>query len=90
MRRVAGLRFRRQHPIDRYVLDFYCPAARVAVELDGPHHDDDEQREHDARRTAVLARRGIVVLRFSNQEANRNPLEVLANIEAVCRQRSAA
>jgi adenine-specific DNA-methyltransferase len=76
MRRLAGFRFRRQHPIDHYVLDFYCPAVRVAIELDGPHHEDDAQREHDARRAVVLARRGIVVLRFSNDEANRNAFAV--------------
>ena len=65
-RSVNGLRFRRQHPLDGFVLDFYCPDARLCVELDGAVHDAQEER--DAARTAYLAARRITVIRFRNEE----------------------
>ena len=60
--RLAGLRFRRQHPIGPYILDFYCPSARLAVEVDGFAHDTAARVLHDERRQAWLAQRGIMVL----------------------------
>ncbi|WP_138140785.1 endonuclease domain-containing protein [Brevundimonas vancanneytii] len=60
---LEGLKFRRQHPVGSYILDFYCPAARLAVEVDGAGHDDPEQIVHDARRTVWLKTQGIEVLR---------------------------
>jgi very-short-patch-repair endonuclease len=63
---VLGHKFRRQHPIDRFIVDFYCASARLAIEVDGPIHD--EQREHDAVRQARLESLGIRVLRFTNAE----------------------
>ncbi len=62
--RLAGLRFRRQHPIGPYILDFYCAEARLAVEVDGLAHDTEGQARRDERREAWLAERGIRVLRF--------------------------
>jgi len=59
-----GVSFRRQHPIGPYVLDFYCPSLRLAIEVDGDEHD--LRRKSDARRTAYLAKARIEVLRFSN------------------------
>src|SRR4051812_41235769 len=65
MHRLDGLGFRRQHPAGANILDFYCSFAKLAVEVDGPHHDDDpDQAEHDRRRDAWLAREGIGVLRL--------------------------
>ncbi len=63
-RRLNGLAFRRQHPIGSYVLDFYCPAARLAVEVDGKIHETPAQIEHDFRREQWLSKRGIKVLRI--------------------------
>jgi very-short-patch-repair endonuclease len=57
--------FRRQHPIGPYILDFYCPLAKLAVEIDGAGHGEDAQREHDERRDAWLRSRGITVYRTS-------------------------
>jgi very-short-patch-repair endonuclease len=65
-RAVNGLRFRRQHPMGGFVLDFYCPEVRLCVELDGPVHD--AQPERDAARTAHLDALGITVLRFRNED----------------------
>jgi putative DNA methylase len=75
-KQLDGFKFRRQHPIDRFVLDFYCPAARLAVELDGSQHNTEQGRAADAERTAWLNARGIRVLRFWNSE-------VFSNLEGV-------
>ncbi|WP_269515919.1 endonuclease domain-containing protein [Brevundimonas subvibrioides] len=64
-RALGGLKFRRQHPVGPYVLDFYCPEARLAVEVDGQHHADPEQFEKDEARTAWLAKQDIAVLRIA-------------------------
>ena len=64
-RRLEKWKFRRQVPVEGYVVDFFCAAARLVVEADGPHHDTPEQRAVDMRRDAVLCRHGFLVLRFS-------------------------
>ena len=63
-RRLAGLRVRRQHPIGPYILDFYCPAARLAIEVDGFAHDTAAGVRRDACREVWLAERGIRMLRI--------------------------
>ncbi|HET6972145.1 MAG TPA: DUF559 domain-containing protein [Phenylobacterium sp.] len=63
-RRLEGLKFRRQVPVGRYVLDFLCLRHRLVVEADGPFHD----AAHDAERDAWLAGQGFRVLRFSNSD----------------------
>ncbi|MBV9062058.1 MAG: endonuclease domain-containing protein [Alphaproteobacteria bacterium] len=69
---LAGLQFRRQHPIGPYILDFFCAASRVALEIDGAAHDSEAQYEHDQRRDAWLAREGIQVLRIAAAEILRD------------------
>jgi very-short-patch-repair endonuclease len=73
-RRLAGLKFRRQMPVDHYVVDFCCESARLIVEVDGGHHA--ERSADDATRTAALEARGYLVLRFWNNE-------VLGNLDGV-------
>jgi very-short-patch-repair endonuclease len=63
-RRFIDLKFRRQHPMGPYILDFYCPALKLAVELDGGQHNEPSQKRRDAKRTAWLEKRGIMVIRF--------------------------
>ena len=63
-RRLDGIRFRRQHPIGSYILDFYCEDARLAVEVDGESHSQAEAVEHDNRRTEWLNAHGISVVRI--------------------------
>ena len=75
-RRFCGVKFRRQHPVGRYILDFYCHDAQLAIELDGGGHAEDRQQEYDTERSAELAGEGIRVLRFWNHE-------VLQETEAV-------
>jgi very-short-patch-repair endonuclease len=62
---LAGLRFRRQHPIGAYILDFYCPHARLAVEIDGEGHSYPDQVAHDRRRDDWLRTQGVTVVRFA-------------------------
>src|SRR5438067_5602209 len=61
---LEGLRFRRQHPIGPYILDFYCPSARLAIEIDGFAHDTVAEANRDARRQEWLAQRDVRVLRL--------------------------
>ena len=61
---LDGLKFRRQHPVGPYVLDFFCPAARLCVEVDGQSHDTEDRQEKDAARDRWLARQGIMTLRI--------------------------
>jgi very-short-patch-repair endonuclease len=79
-RRLAGFKFRRQHPCGPYILDFYCPAERLAVELDGGQHFDPAARAYDQRRDLFLRRRRIQVLRFPTDLVFRDPLAVLEAI----------
>jgi very-short-patch-repair endonuclease len=78
---VDGLRFRRQHPVGRFVLDFYCPSCKLVVEVDGDVHD--EQTERDAARTAVLEAHGYRVLRFRNAQVIHELPWVVQTIAAV-------
>jgi very-short-patch-repair endonuclease len=79
-RAVNGLKFRRQHPLHGFVLDFYCPEVGLCVELDGGVHDEPDVREHDAARGAHLEARGIRVLRFRNDEVLQDLPTVLQRI----------
>lgn len=63
---LSGLKFRRQHPFDPYVLDFYCHEARLAVEVDGMSHDG--RADEDARRDRFLAANGVKTLRVSTSD----------------------
>ncbi len=79
-RRFLGLKFRRQHPVPPYVLDFYCEELCLAIELDGGQHNDDREIEHDRRRDAFLGQRGIRVLRYWNCDVLVRTEEVLTHL----------
>ena len=78
-KRTAGLRFRRQHAVGRVVLDFYCPAQKLAIEVDGGVHDEPVQAERDAERTKFLVSMGIQVLRIRNEE-------ILTDVDSVLKR----
>ena len=82
---VGGRRFRRQHGVGPYVLDFYCPSERLAIELDGAVHGTPEQATYDAERTRHLGRVGIRVIRFENRAVFDGPGGVVAAIAAAFR-----
>ncbi|MGA9397495.1 MAG: endonuclease domain-containing protein [Anaerolineaceae bacterium] len=77
-RRFAGYKFRRQHPVGRYILDFYCEQAKLAIELDGGQHQ--AQIIYDEKRTAQLNQAGIRVIRFWDNEVLTLPEQVLEDI----------
>ena len=66
--RNLDVKFRRQHPLGRYVLDFYCPELRLAIEVDGRQHLEADGLAGDAARTEALSQQGIRVVRFTNHE----------------------
>jgi very-short-patch-repair endonuclease len=71
-RRFSGYKFRRQHPIGIYYLDFFCEEAVLNLELDGSQHGFPDQRKHDEEREMFLQSRGIKTLRFWNSHLRRN------------------
>ena len=86
--RLAGAGFRRQVPIDGYIADFVCHAARLVIELDGGQHFSDEAEQRDASRSMVIEAKGFHVLRFSNHDVMTNRDGVLEIIAAVIVARS--
>ena len=66
-RRFDGCKFKRQFPIGRYIVDFYCAELKVAIELDGTHHRQPGMLDYDARRTAYLDSLGIRIIRVPNE-----------------------
>jgi len=79
-RKLNGLKFRRQHPLDKFIVDFYCNEKKLVVELDGGVHDETINKEYDEARTAMLAGLNIIVLRFKNEEVTNNLKGVLRKI----------
>ncbi len=67
-RQLEGFRFRRQHPVGSYFLDFYCPKIKLCIELDGDQHGQESVLRKDQQRTGFLATKNITVLRFWNDE----------------------
>ncbi len=81
-RKLKGFKFRRQHPIDCFIADFYCHEKRLIIEIDGEIHKF--QKQYDINRTAEMQRYGIQVLRFTNEEVMFNIRKVLNEIESCC------
>ncbi|KAA6325647.1 hypothetical protein EZS27_025163 [termite gut metagenome] len=80
-KQIEGLKFRRQHSVGSYILDFYCPEIRIAVELDGEVHHSPQAEEYDERRSDYLLKtQGIIVLRFENQMVFVYPEGILNSI----------
>ena len=80
---IEGFKFKRQHPIGRFIVDFYCGSCRLVIELDGDTHV--EQQEYDAARTAWLEQQGCRVIRFCNRDVCNNTDGVLEVILRACR-----
>ena len=83
-KKILGLRFRSQHPIDIFIADFYCHPIKLVIELDGGVHTSLEQKEYDIGRTAELNYWGIEVIRFNNSEIENDINRVIIKIEKVC------
>ncbi len=78
-KQLAGLKFRRQHPVGSFILDFYCPACKLVIEVDGEIHN--YQTDRDRARTSKLEEHGYTVLRFRNEQVLNNLPEVLVEIK---------
>ena len=78
---IHNLHFRRQHPIDRFIVDFYCAEVRLAIEVDGDIHE--QQQEYDAVRQDFIESLGITVLRFSNGDVSTQLKAVLERVGEV-------
>jgi very-short-patch-repair endonuclease len=76
-RHLAGMKFRRQFPVGRYILDFYSPQYKLGIEADGGQHYESNGREKDELRGEELSRAGVWILRFSDRE-------ILNNSDGVC------
>jgi very-short-patch-repair endonuclease len=81
-KQMDGKKFRRQHSVANYVLDFYCPEERIAIELDGKGHFEENQAAYDRKRDLFLASVGINVLRFENKWVWNNPDRLLEIVKS--------
>ena len=79
-KQLHGLQFYRQKPLGKYIVDFYCPSARLVIEVDGGQHYTEEGQAKDSRRDADLSTMGLNVLRFSNLDVVRNVDGVIAEV----------
>lgn len=87
-RRAGGYKFRRQHSLGPFIVDFYCLELQLAIEVDGATHEEPEKQEYDRRRTEYLNANGIEVLRLTDGEAlwsvDQCVARILSRIEAIC------
>ncbi|HYS55606.1 MAG TPA: endonuclease domain-containing protein [Thermoanaerobaculia bacterium] len=87
-REFHGVKFRRQVPIGRYIVDFYCPELKLAIEIDGRQHDAVWMSEHESERTVEIERHGIEIVRIENELLIRDPRTVEDILElAISRRR---
>ena len=86
--RGYAVRFQRQKTIDSFIVDFYCHAAKLVIEIDGSQHYESEGKIQDEERTAILARYGLEVLRFSNRDINTNFRGVCEQIDDVVKRKT--
>jgi len=87
-RRLAGFKFRRQHPLGRYIIDFYCHEAKLAIELDGGGHNEEASIEYDTLRSLEIENAGIRVIRFWNNEVLNDTAAVLESVYQLLQERA--
>lgn len=83
-RKPRGIKFRRQHPVGPYVIDFYCPAVKTGFEVDGFGHGTSDRPEHDERRTCFIAGQGIRLERIAASEVLADAERVAESIVGYC------
>jgi very-short-patch-repair endonuclease len=82
-RAVSGVKFRRQHPFEGFILDFYAPELRLAIEIDGDVHSSAGQQSYDRWRENRLAEVGVTVVRITNEEVAINLPDVVSRVRAI-------
>jgi very-short-patch-repair endonuclease len=80
-RQFLGYKFRRQHPVNGFILDFYCHQAKLGIELDGGQHFEPENAQYDEERSNILKELGIRVVRFRNDDVLQNTQAVMVAVE---------
>ena len=86
-KQIQGVQFYRQKPLLSFIVDFYCPAAKLVIELDGGQHFETEHQAKDQARDAALVGIGLKVLRFDNRQVLLETAAVLAVIDQLVRDR---
>ena len=86
-KKLLGLWFRAQHPIDIFIADFYCHPIKLVIEVDGGIHKNKDQKEYDIGREAEINDWGIEIVRFTNEEIDNNMTHVINTIEGICKKR---
>lgn len=87
-KQIEGLKFRRQHSVGCYILDFYCPSIRLGIELDGEVHVSTQAKDYDERRTRYLMNeKEMIILRFENRTVFENPSQIVEEIKEVMKRR---
>jgi very-short-patch-repair endonuclease len=84
-KQISGVRFRRQHPIDFFIVDFYCHEAKLVVEIDGEIHNS--SKEYDDGRSAEMERYSIKVIRFTNKEVEEDIDNVINRVKSEIKNR---
>ena len=79
--KLEGYKFRRQHPLNIYIADFYCHKLKLVIEIDGGYHQTYEQKELDAERTSAIEFQGLKVIRFTNEEVILNVSSIINKIK---------
>lgn len=80
-KKFYNLKFRRQHPINQFIVDFYCDQLKLVIELDGGYHNIPEIKERDSERELILIELGLKVIRFKNEEVETDLKSVLLKIQ---------
>jgi very-short-patch-repair endonuclease len=80
---VMGIKFRRQHGVGNFIVDFYAVSLKLAIEVDGRLHQTEQAKKYDARRTAYFRKNGITVLRFTNEDVYHRISEVIERLKSV-------
>ncbi len=86
-KKISGLRFRRQHPIGKYIADFYCHPIKLVIEIDGEIHNSRENKDYDIGREADLSSLGIKVIHFTNSQVENDLDNVLILIKQISESR---
>ena len=86
-KKILGLTFRRQHPVNQFIADFYCHKARLVIEIDGSIHEIDAYKEKDMGRDDEFSKFGLTTIRFTNREVFEELETVISRIETICKSR---
>ncbi len=85
-KQMLELHFRRQHPLNRFIADFYCHSIKLVIEVDGGIHQKEERKEYDIGRSAEIEKWGIKILRFTNEQVLTDIDSVKIEIETTCKE----